>query len=121
MYPLILTSPSGLFWPYFAVFEGFTLKWSWGSLLGHNQGWESKFGNIHLPYCKFWILLSSGPLVAFLVFEFKLKTFSNLLGPNDPKKVKKIYEINNLLVLAFDLALRPLFSISAFFGLFRPF
>ena len=88
-YLWVLTPSSGLFWPYFAVFHGFTLKCTWGSLLGHNQGWNIKFGNIHFPYCKFRILLSSGLLVAFLVLEFELKTFFNLLGPNDPKKVKK--------------------------------
>ena len=117
-YPWILTPSSSLFWPYFAVFEGFTLKCIWGIFLGHNQGWKSKFGNIHLPYCKFWILLSSGPLAAFLVFEFKLKTFSNLLGPNDHKKVKKIQKINTLLLLAFDLAFM---TFTIFFGLFWPF
>ena len=64
-YLWFLTTLSGLLWHYFAVFHGITLKCTWGSLLGHNQGWNSKFGNIHLPYCKFRILLSSGLLVAF--------------------------------------------------------
>ena len=78
------------FWPYFAIFQDPTQFWVWGTLLGSNQCRKSKFGKIHLPYCKFEILVSSSLLVAFLVLEFKLKTFSNPLGPNDPKKVKKI-------------------------------
>ena len=117
-YLWVLTPSSGLLWPYFAVFQGITLNCTWGTLLGHNQCWKSKFGNIHLPYCKFQILQSSGLLVAFLVFEFKLKTFSNLLGPNDPKKVKKTQKINTLLVLAFDLAFM---TFMIFFGLYWPF
>ena len=103
-YLWFLTTLSGLLWHYFAVFHGITLKCTWGSLLGHNQGWNTKFGNIHLPYCKFRILLSSGLLVAFLVLEFKLKMFFNLWGPNDPKKVKKIYKYDTIVVLVFDLA-----------------
>ena len=117
-YLWVLTPPSGLLWPYFAVFHGITLKCTWGSLLGHNQGWNTKFGNIHLPYCKFRILLSSGLLVAFLVLEFKLKTFFNLLGPNDPKKVKKIWKCHTIVFLAFDLAFM---TFMAFFGLFMSF
>ena len=117
-YLWVLTPSSGLFWPYFAVFHGFTLKCTWGSLLGHNEGWNIKFGNIHFPYCKFRILLSSGLLVAFLVLEFKLKTFFNLLGPNDPKKVKKIWKCHTIVFLAFDLAFM---TFMAFFGLFMSF
>ena len=117
-YLWVLTPSSGLLWPYFAVFHGITLKCTWGSLLGHNQGWNTKFGNIHLPYCKFRILLSSGLLVAFLVLEFKLKMFFNLLGPNDPKKVKKIWKCHTIVFLAFDLAFM---TFMAFFGLFMSF
>ena len=52
--------------------------------------------------------------MAFLVLEYNLKTFSNLLGPNDHKKVKKIQKINTLLLLAFDLAFM---TFTIFFGL----
>ena len=114
-YLWVLTPPSGLLWPYFAVFHGITLKCTWGSLLGHNQGWNTKFGNIHLPYCKFWILLSSGLLVAFLVLEFKLKMFFNLLGPNDPKKVKKNMKMSYHCVSGLRFGLYDLH------GLFWPF
>ena len=117
-YLWVLTPPSGLLWPYFAVFHGITLKCTWGSLLGHNQGWKSNFRNIHLPYCNFRILLSSGLLVAFLVLEFKLKMFFNLLGPNDLKKVKKIWKCHTIVFLAFDLAFM---TFMAFFGLYMSF
>ena len=52
--------------------------------------------------------------MAFLVLEFKLKTFSNPLGPNDPKKVKKIWKYDTIVVLAFDLAFMTFMT---FFGL----
>ena len=114
-YLWVLRPSNGLFWPYFAVFHGITLKCTWGSLLGHNQGWNIKFGNIHFPYCKFRILLSSGLLVAFLVLEFKLKTFFNLLGPNDPKKVKKNMKMSYHCVSGLRFGLYDLH------GLFWPF
>ena len=117
-YLWILTPPSDLFWPFLAVSQGTALKCTWGTYICHNQCWESKFGNIHLPYCNFWILLSSGLLVAFMVLWFKLKTFSNAFGPNDPKMAKKVYRISNLLVLAFDLAFTTFIF---YFGLFWPF
>ena len=78
------------FWPYFAIFQDPTQFWAWGTLLGHNQCWKSKFGPINYHTCKFEILLSSGLLPTFLVLEFKIKSLSNLLGPNDPKKGEKI-------------------------------
>ena len=47
------------------------------------------FEIIDIHFCKFQIMPSSGLLMAFLILEFELKSFSTLLGPNDPKKVKK--------------------------------
>ena len=52
--------------------------------------------------------------MAFLVSEFKLKIFSNLLGPNDSKKVKKIKKIDTIVVLAFNLVFM---TFKTFFGL----
>ena len=89
-YLWILTSPSSLFWPFLAVCEDPTKFCIWGPLLGSNQCWRTSFGSIDFPHCKFQSLLSSGLDAAFLVLEFKVKTFSILLGPNDPKKVKKL-------------------------------
>ena len=76
--------------PYFSAFKDPTLFWAWDTLLGHNQYWKSKFEIIGIWIWKFQIMLSSGLLVAFLVLEFDLKSFSTPLGPNDPKKVKKL-------------------------------
>ena len=98
-------------WLYLAIFQDPTQFWAWGTLLGPNQCRKSKFRKIHLPYCKFQILLSSGLLVAFLVLEFKLKTFSNLLGPNDSKKVKKILKCDTIVVLAFNLVFMTFFGL----------
>ena len=88
-YLWILTPPSNLFWPFLAVSQGSTLNCTWGTYIGHNQCWESKFGNIHHHNSNFPILLSSGLLAAFLVSEFKLNTFSIVVGPNDPIEAKK--------------------------------
>ena len=63
-------------------------------------------------------LISSDILVAFLVLEFKVKTFSILLGPNDPKKVKKLQKSYTIELLALDLAFM---TFMAFFGLFIAF
>ena len=63
-------------------------------------------------------MLSSGLLVAFLVSEFKVKSFSNLVGPNDPKKVKKFWKYDNFVSLAFDLAFMAFIGLWNFFGLF---
>ena len=89
-YLWILTPASYIFGPYFAVFQSSAPFCTWGTLLGHNQCWKGTFRSIDIPACKFLIMLSSGLLVAFLVLEFELKSFSTLLGPNDPKKVKKL-------------------------------
>ena len=56
--------------------------------------------------------------MAFLVLEFKVNTFSILLGPNDPKKVKKLQKSETIVPLAFDLAFT---TFVAFFGLFISF
>ena len=117
-YLWILTPPSGLFWPFLAVCQGFTQFCIWGTLLGSNQCWRTSFGSIDFPQCKFQSLWSSGLGAAFLVLEFKINTFSILLGPNDPKKVKKLQKIYTIVPLAFDLALT---TFMAFFGLFIAF
>ena len=76
--------------PYFSIFKDPTLFWAWDTLLGHNQCWKSKFEIIDIHFWKFQIMLSRGLLMTFLILEFDLKSFSTLLGPNDPKKVKKL-------------------------------
>ena len=78
------------FGPYLAVFQTSAQFCTWGTLLGHNQCWKGTFKSIDIPAFKFPIMLSSGLLVAFLVLEFELKSFSTPLDPNDPKKVKKL-------------------------------
>ena len=91
---------------------------TWATFIGPNQCYESKFGEINLPYSNFQVLPSSGLLAAFLVLEFKVNTFSILLGPNDPKKVKKLQKSYTIVSLAFDLAFT---TFLAFFGLFISF
>ena len=91
---------------------------TWATFIGPNQCYESKFGEINFPYSNFQVLPSSGLLAAFLVLEFKVNTFSILLGPNDPKKVKKLQKSYTIVSLAFDLAFT---TFLAFFGLFISF
>ena len=113
-----MTSLSSLFWPFLAVCEDPTKFCIWGPLLGSNKCWRTSFGSIGFHDCKFQSLLSSGLDAAFLVLEFKVKTFSILLGPNDPKKVKKLQKSYTIVLLAFDLAFT---TFMAFFGLFIAF
>ena len=115
---LIFFPPSGLLWPFLAVFQTSTQFCTWGTLLGPNQCWRSSFGSIDFPDCKFQILPSSGLDEALLVLEFKVNTFSILFGPNDPKKVKKLQKNYTIVPLAFDLAFT---TFMAFFGLFITF
>ena len=61
-------------------------------------------------------MLSSGLLVAFLVLEFDLKSFSTLLGPNDPKKVKKLWNYDTFVNLAFNLAFMAFNGLWIFLG-----
>ena len=56
--------------------------------------------------------------MVFLVLEFKVNTFSILLGPNDPKKVKKLQKSETIVPLALDLAFT---TFMAFFGIFISF
>ena len=58
------------------------------------------------------------PLVAFLVLEFDLKSFSTLLGPNDLKEMKKIQKFGAIAVVAFDQAFMTFMT---FFGLLYHF
>ena len=88
---------------------------TWATFIGPNQCYESKFGEINLPYSNFQLLLSRGLLATFLVLDFQFNTFSILFGPNDPKKVKKLQKNYAMVPLAFDLAFT---TIMAFFGLF---
>ena len=67
-----------------------------------------------MPYSNFQVLPSSSLLAAFLVLEFKVNTFSILLGPNDPKKVEKLQKSYTIVSLAFYLAFT---TFLAFFGL----
>ena len=110
-----MTTPSGLFWSFLAVSHGSAQFSTWGTLLGPKQCRESKIGKIHLPNSKFQILLSIGLQVAFLVSEFKVQPFSNLLGPNDPKKAKKQKICDTIVALAFDLAFMTLMTFSGLF------
>ena len=116
-YLLILTPPSYVLGPYFAVFQSSTQFWAWSTSLGHNWWWKSKFGSIDVLYCNFQILLSSGLLVTFLVLEFKLKSFSNLLGPNDPKKGKKSKNVMLLCIWPLIWPFWPLLVFEIFLGI----
>ena len=113
-YLWIFTPPSYILVNYLAVLNSSATFCTWGTLLGHNQY------SIDIPLCKFLILLSSGLLVAFLVLEFKRKSFSNLVSPNDPKKVKKIRKCINFVNLAFDFAFMAFIGLWNFFGPKRP-
>ena len=117
-YLWILTPPSDLFWPFLAVSQGATQKCTWGTYICHNQCWESKFGNIHHHNNNFPILLSSGLQAAFLVSEFKLNTFSILLGPNDPKEAKKCKKFTPLWLWPLIWPLKIIMAFLAFLCLF---
>ena len=114
-YLWISTPPGYVFWPYFAVFQDPTQFWAWGTLLGHNECWKSKFGPINYHTCKFEILLSSGLLLAFLLLEFKIKSFFNLLGPNETRKVKKYKNVIPFLLWTLIWPLWPSWPFLAFY------